>query len=297
MSDSTRGLLFALTAYGIWGSFAIFFSLVKHIPPLEVLTHRILWCAALVMIIICVTRQWSKTLQVFKEPRILVSLLISSVMIAANWGIYIWAVGNHHTVDASFGYFMNPLLAVLLGVLFLKENLAAYQKLAIALALCGVAYKVLAVGEIPWIALIIAVTFSIYGLIRKQTPVDTVTGLMIETLLVLPLALGYFIWLEVNQASNLTFNSNGSLLVASGIITAIPLLAFSAAARKLSLSTLGFMNYIAPSLQLISAVILLGEPFTFDEQVTFGFIWLGLLLFTGGALWRQRKALAPAQAG
>ncbi len=296
MTDATRGLFLALFAYGVWGSFALFFSLVKHIPALEVLTHRIVWCAILVSAIITVTGAWKAIGQIFKQPKILLALMLSSVMIAANWGLYIWSVSNNHTVDASFGYFINPLIAVLLGVVFLKEKLATYQKLAIALAFCGVAYKIIVVGEFPWIALTIAITFSIYGLIRKQTPVDTVSGLMIETLLVLPLAAGYFVWLSLTQTSHFALDSNGALLVFAGIITALPLLAFASAARKLSLATLGFMTYIAPSLQLLSAVVVLGEPFARDEQITFGFIWLGLLLFTGGTVWRQRKTPAAITA-
>lgn len=290
MNDSQRGLLLALAAYGIWGCFALFFHLVKHIPAVEVLGHRVLWSLIFVAIVLSVTRQWKKARYAFNDRRLLLLLAGSSCMIAINWVLYIWAVGAGRAVEASLGYFINPLVAVALAVIFLKETLFGFQKIAIGLALAGVGYKLISVGELPWISLTLATTFAFYGLIRKQTQVDAVSGLFIETLILVPAALVYLSYLLLADTGSSLSSYDWGLLMLSGIITALPLIAFSAAAKHLSLTVLGFMIYLAPSLQLLSAVLILGEPFNQDDWVTFALIWAGLIVFSGGAALKHQRS-------
>lgn len=292
MSDSSRGLALAFLAFGIWGSFALFFSLLKHVPAPEVLTHRVLWSFMFVLALVAIKRQWHTLRAALHNRQLVLLLLVSSCLIAGNWLLYIWSVSVNRAVDASLGYFISPLVAVCLGVVFLKEKLLPYQKLAVLLATAGVLYKLISVGELPWIALTLASTFGFYGLVRKKTTVDTVTGLMLETALLVPFALLYTLWLGLEDNLHFTLDTTGALLVAAGIITALPLLAFSAAAKHLSLTLLGLMTYVAPTLQLLSAVLILNEPFNQSDIVTFAFIWLGLLVFSGGAIWRSRKTPA-----
>lgn len=289
MTESNRGLLLALFAYSIWGSFAVFFSLLKHIPATEVLVHRIIWSFIFVAIILTLTRHWARAKSALLNRRLVLALFCSSLLIGANWCLYIWAVSVNRAVEASLGYFISPLIAICLGVIFFKESLAVYQKVAIFLAACGVGYKIVGIGEFPWISLSLAISFGLYGLIRKKTQVDTVTGLMLETILLLPFAAIYWVWLLIQGGQHFSMSLDGLLLILAGVLTALPLLAFSAAAHRLSLTLLGVMTYLAPTLQLLSAVLILGEPFDKGDFVTFSLIWLSLLIFSGGAIWRRRR--------
>jgi chloramphenicol-sensitive protein RarD len=290
VTESNRGLLLALFAYTMWGGFALFFSLLKHIPATEVLLHRVLWSFVFVAIILTFTQHWARVKAALINRTLVISLFCSSLLIASNWGVYIWAVSVDRVIDASLGYFISPLVAICLGVVFFKEQLATYQKVAIVLAILGVGYKIVGVGEFPWIALTLAFCFGFYGLVRKKTQVDTVTGLMLETLLLLPFALGYWVWLSLQGEQHFTLGLNGILLILTGFLTALPLLAFAAAAHRLSLTALGFITYLAPTLQLLSAVLILDEPFDKSDLITFSLIWLALLIFSGGAIWRRIKA-------
>ncbi len=289
MTESNRGLLLALFAYSMWGGFALFFSLLKHIPATEVLLHRVIWSFLFVAIILTITRHWSRAKSALLNRHLVLALFCSSLLIAANWCLYIWSVSVGRAVDASLGYFISPLIAICLGVIFFKEPLAVYQKVAVFLAACGVGYKIIGVGEFPWIALSLAISFGLYGLVRKKTQVDTVTGLLLETILLLPFAVAYWVWLLIQGEQHFSMSLNGLLLVLAGVLTALPLLAFSAAAHRLSLTIIGFMTYLAPTLQLLSAVFILGEPFDKGDFVTFSLIWISLLIFSGGAIWRRRK--------
>jgi chloramphenicol-sensitive protein RarD len=289
MTEATRGLLLALFCFSTWGSFPIFFNLLTHIPPTEVLVHRVVWSFLFVALILLFSKQWRRVITALRNPKLVLALLSSSLLIAINWGVYIWAVGQNRAVDASLGYFINPIVAVGLGVIFLKESLAIYQKVAILIASAGVLYKILGVGEFPWVALTLAVSFGFYGLVRKQAQVDTFTGLALETLLLLPLSLLYWGWLSHSGEQHFAINSDGLLLICSGVLTAIPLMAFSAAARRLSLTALGFLTYLTPTLQLLSAVFVLGEPFDQGDFVTFSLIWLALIVFSGGAIHKRQK--------
>ncbi len=290
MTDFSRSMLQALIAYLIWGCFALFFHQLQHIPATEVLLHRLVWASVFVAIVLTLSRRWNTVRDALAKPKLLLQLFASSLLIATNWGVYIWSVGIGDAVGASLGYFISPLIGIALGVWVLKERILPYQLIALSLAVTGVSYKVLGAHQVPWAALSLAFSFGLYGLIRKQTAFDTVTGLMIESLLLLPFALSYWLWLAWNGEQHFSLSSDGLLLVSAGILTALPLLAYAAAARHLSLVVLGFMLYLAPSLQLLSGVFILGEPFDTDQQITFSFIFAGLIILTGGAIFRQHRA-------
>jgi len=286
VTEQNRGLIYALTAYLIWGTFPLLFSLFKGLPAMEVLAHRIAWSAVFVAIIITLTGKWHRIKAALTNKYLILALCCSTTLIAANWGLYIWAAMNERAVEASLGYFIHPLVSVGLGVFFLKESLSTYQKVALLLAVIAVVYKVTSSGALPWISLSLAASFALYGFVRKQTQVDTVTGLMIETTLALPFTLIFWLFTPVNHFG---FNLQGGLFILAGILTAIPLLAFAAAARRISLSMIGFLMYLNPTLQLLCAVFILGEPFTHTDLITFSLIWIGLAIFTGGTYWRHRK--------
>ncbi|MFT6914989.1 MAG: chloramphenicol-sensitive protein RarD [Motiliproteus sp.] len=290
MTDVSRSLLQAFGAYLTWGCFALFFHQLQHIPATEVLLHRLVWASLFVAIVLTLSRRWHTVRAALRKPRLVLQLFASSLFIATNWGVYIWSVSIGDAVGASLGYFISPLIGIALGVWVLKERLLPYQALALSLAVIGVGYKIVGGHQIPWAALILATSFGLYGLIRKQTAVDTVTGLMIESLLLLPFALAYWLWLAWHGEQHFSLSSDGLLLVSAGVLTALPLLAFAAAAKHISLVVLGFMLYIAPSLQLLTGVYILGEPFGIDQQITFGFIFTGLLVITGGALLQKQRA-------
>ena len=194
-------------------------------------------------------------------------------------------------MGASLGYFISPLIGIALGIWVLKERILPYQAIALSLAVAGVGYKILGANQVPWASLALGFSLGLYGLIRKQTAVDTVTGLMLESLLLLPFALGYWLWITVNGEQNFSLSMDGILLVSAGILTALPLLAYAAAARHLSLVILGFMLYLAPSLQPLTGVFILDEPFDIHQQITFSFIFAGLIVLTGGAIFRQHREI------
>ena len=233
-----------------------------------------------------------------RDPARRRTLALSSALLALNWGLFIWAVANRRVSEASLGYYLNPLLNVLVGAWFLKERLSRPQVVAVLLATAGVANLAIAQGSLPWISVALAISFCLYGLVRKQAPVTARTGLFIETGFAAPLAITYLVYLGVSAPSDgAGFTTTElALLAGSGIATALPLLWFAEGARRLRYSTLGIIQYIAPTLQLACAVVLYGEPFTSAHAVTFGFIWAAVLLYATDALWRGRRAARAARA-
>lgn len=285
------GLLAGLVAYALWGVLPLYFVLLKHVAPLEVVAHRVIWSVAFLTLLLAVNRLFPAFLGAVRRPRIVGALLISAVLIAANWLIYIWAVATNHVVAASLGYFLNPLVVVMMGTLLLKEKLRRGQLIAVLIAAIGVA--LLAMGELQtlWISLSLATTFAIYGLVRKLTPVPSAVGLMIETLLLtLPslLALGW-----IAQHGGLSIGRDvptTALLIALGAITSVPLLLFAVAARALPMVAMGLMQYIAPTLQFLSGVFILGEHLSPERWASFVLIWAALALFVGDSLRGARAA-------
>lgn len=276
-----NGTLYALVAFGIWSGFPAFFKLLADVPSTEVLAHRIIWSLVFVGILLAVRGAWRTLGTVFSDRRLLLQLCLSSTLVSINWFVFIWAVANDRVLESSLGYFINPLINVLLGVLLLGERLRRLQWAAIALAAAGVLFLIVKLGELPWVALTVAVTFGCYGLVRKQTRVDPFSGLFVETLLLTPLAFGYLLWLNRHGAGQFlhTTLSSDLLLVLAGILTALPLLLFTAAAQRLRLSTLGLLQYTVPSGHFLLAVLAFGEPFTAVHVVTFGCIWSALAIY------------------
>ncbi|MBV7263573.1 EamA family transporter RarD [Photobacterium sp. WH24] len=292
-----RGVILAIAAYTMWGIAPIYFKMLQSISPMEILSHRIIWSFFFLAGLIFIGKGWGKVRQVLKQPKVLLMLLASSVIIGANWLIFIWAVNSNYMLDASLGYFINPLLNVLLGMVFLGERLRPLQWLAVALAAGGVLVQLIHFGSLPWVALVLAASFGVYGLLRKKVNLDAQTGLLMETSILLPLALGY-VWLFASSpTSDWTLNSidTNLLLMAAGIVTTLPLLCFTGAATKLKLSTLGFFQYIGPSLMFLLAVAVYGEEFSADKSLTFACIWVALVLFSYDGIKGHRQSRKKAQ--
>ncbi|WP_115720450.1 EamA family transporter RarD [Gallaecimonas mangrovi] len=298
----SKGVLYALAAYLIWGIAPVYFKLLHQVPATEILSHRVIWSCVFLVALLLALGKVGAVRQIFKQRRQWQTLLLTACFIATNWGIYIWSVNNGHILEASLGYYINPLLNVALGMVFLGEKLRRLQWFALMLALLGVLAQLAYFGSLPWIALVLALSFGLYGLFRKKVPVDPVAGLFVETLLLLPVALLYLGFHHSTAAMSDNDWSLNTLLVAAGIVTTVPLLCFIAAARHLPLSVLGFFQYIAPSLAFLLAVLVYGENFDPHNMLTFGFIWVALLVFVFDGLRQQRlrakqKKPLPAKDG
>tara|TARA_B110000196_G_scaffold245062_1_gene213775 strand:- start:346 stop:1269 length:924 start_codon:yes stop_codon:yes gene_type:complete len=276
------GLFFALSAFIMWGVAPMYFKQLAYIDAKEILLHRVLWSVLFLIIVTVMGKQISKVIAVFKQPKLLLMLLLSTLLLGANWGLFIWSVNNGHMLDASLGYYINPLINVLLGYFFLQERLRRRQGLAVALALTGVIIQLIAFGSIPTIALILASCFAIYGFIHKKSQVESLPGLMIESTLLLPAALLYWFFMPTSTTSNMFNNdlSTNGLIIGLGIVTTLPLLCFTAATKRLLYSTIGFIQYIGPTLMFILAVMLYDEALELKDIITFSCIWAGLILFT-----------------
>lgn len=288
--QTRRGVLLALGAYTMWGVAPLYFKALTNVPPLEVLMHRVLWSFFFLALIIHASGGLARVKLLLKDKKRLGLLTLTALVIATNWLIFIWAVNNDRMLDASLGYYINPLINVVLGMVFLGERFRKLQWVAVVLAFSGVAIQVITFGSLPWVALVLACSFGTYGLLRKKINIDAATGLFIETLVLLPVALVYLLFIANSATSDMMQNSLSLnlLLVAAGIVTTLPLLCFNGAATKLRLSTLGFFQYIGPSIMFMLAVGLYSEPFTADKATTFAFIWMALAIFTFDAV-RQRN--------
>lgn len=286
-----RGLPFALAAYGIWGFVPLFFKLLDDVPPVEVLAQRIVWSLPLCFVIMAFRRQIGEYLAALKDWRVLRLLLASSVLIALNWLVYIYAVFTDHVLAASLGYYLNPLVNVLLGMMFLGERLSRLQAVAVAIAAVGVAILLAGALDTLWISLTLALSFGTYGLIRKIVPVGSLPGLAIETTLLLPMSLaaaGYYIWIGDGRG----FGSGAEvswLLAGSGVVTAIPLLLFATAARRMSYAALGFVQYLAPSIAFLLGLFVFHEPLKPAQLFCFLLIWISIAVFSFD-MWRKMRA-------
>ena len=282
-THATRtGTLFALSAFLIWSGFPLYFKLVASIPASEVLGHRIVWSLLFVALLLALRGHWQGVREALTTPRLRRRLALSALLVSVNWLVFIWAIANDHVLDASLGYFINPLVNVVLGVLLLGERLRRMQWLTVLLALAGVGNLVWHHGTLPWIALALAFSFGSYGLVRKQTPTDALSALFVETLLLAPLAVGYLVVLDLNGHGHFLRGpaTTDGLLLLAGVLTALPLLLFGGAARRLQLSTLGLLQYTVPTGHFLLAVFVFGELFTTAHAITFGAIWLALALYS-----------------
>ena len=292
-TSSKSGIFYALTAFTLWAIAPIYFKEMSFIPAQEILAHRVIWSCLLVLVLIVLLRYTDALKVVLRSPRTLSAMLISTVLIAFNWGIFIWAIQNNQILSASLGYYINPLISILLGVIFFKDKLDRVRKAAVILCFCAVAFEVIQFGSLPWIALILATTFGFYGLVRKKVAVDSFTGMAIETAILLPFALVYLI-ISDSPSTNMFENSSSVnwLLFAAGPITMVPLMCFAAAANRVSLVTLGFFQYIGPTGMFILAVFLYDEPLSPEKLTTFVLIWSALAMLIVDSIRRLRKTKA-----
>ncbi|MFL6134278.1 MAG: EamA family transporter RarD [Nocardioidaceae bacterium] len=297
MPDARRGFLYGVTAYLLWGVFPLYFPLLEPAGAVEILAHRVAWSLATMLLVLVLSRRLPQFRALLARHRARNLLTIAAVVIAVNWGTYIWGVNNHRVVETSLGYFINPLVTVLMGVLILRERLRRWQWVALGIA--GVAVVGLAVdyGHPPWVALTLAFSFGTYGLAKKQAGVDAVESLTFETLVLAPVALGYLLWL--GDSGSFVGNGPGHalLLASTGVVTAIPLMCFGAAAIRVPMTTLGLLQYLAPVLQFLLGVTVLDEHMSPMRWAGFGLVWVALVIFTVEAgQYRRRQARLVVEA-
>jgi chloramphenicol-sensitive protein RarD len=290
--STSKGIFYAIGAYLIWGTMPVYWYLLSGISSYEIVAHRILW-SAVFMIMLSVAIVKTDFRSILKSKKKMLYLLCTSALITINWTLYIWAVDNGHIVDASLGYYINPFINVIFGVIFLKERLAGIQKIAIALAFFGVTYLTVNYGAFPFVAIVLACSFSLYGLLRKKAQIEAMPALTIETAMVLPFAIGFLTLTFFNHTNTyqLTDVSTMLLIILAGPITAIPLFLFGKAAETTSLTTLGFIQYLSPTLQLVAGILLFKEVFTTAHVICFIFIWLGLIFYSIYLIKGGRKPL------
>jgi chloramphenicol-sensitive protein RarD len=290
--SSNTGPLYAILAYSAWGLLPVYWKFFGNTPAVEVLSHRMIWSAVFLCCILLVQRRWSDLVALMKSPRQVRVLLITATLLSCNWGMYIYGVNSNRVVETSLGYYINPLVTVLLGFIFLKERLHRGQQVAVLLATLGVGYFIWQLGTVPWIGLGLAITFAFYGLLRKVVQAGPLVGLAVETLLITPIVLLFVSYLALSGNSHFGGTPLKTLLfMGAGVATSMPLLWFNNAAKRLRLSTLGFFQYLAPSIALVLGVFLYGEPFTPAHVVTFGCIWAALAIYSVSSL-RMKPRLA-----
>lgn len=293
MNDKSvkTGVIFALAAYVMWGIAPMYFKLLSSIPAIEIVMHRIIWSALLLCLLLLVLKKFNQVIIAIRNPKVMIILTISGLLLALNWLVFIWAVNNNHLLEASLGYFINPLLNVFLARFFLQETLTRLQFLAVLIALTGVIFLIISHGQLPWVALALASTFGIYGLLRKKVAVESMPGLMIESSIMLPFALLYWVFMEPLSGNMLinTIDLNIKLMLA-GVVTTAPLLCFIAAAKRIRFTTLGFFQYVGPSLMFLLAVLYYKEPLDVVRVVTFLFVWTGLLIYIYDSLRIYRQS-------
>ena len=288
-----KGILYGIGAYGLWGLFPIYWKWLQGVPAIELIGHRIAWSFALLAAIILATRQWGAFRKAISSKRVALIYTAAGLLLSVNWLTYVWGVNAGFIVETSLGYFINPLLSVLMGVVFLRERLRPWQWLPVGLAAAGVLYLTLAYGQLPWIALTLAFTFAIYGLVKKVAPLGSLFGLALETgSLFLP-AVGYLVLAEAGGTGSFGHAGFGSslLMAGAGVVTTVPLLMFASAARSIPLSLVGILQYIAPTLQFLLGVLVYREPFTHDQLIGFSIVWLALVIFTVEGFLAQRRAV------
>ncbi len=295
--NARAGFIAGAGCYFIWGFVAIYFAMLvsRGVDAPHIVAYRIIWCAVFIAILLTASRQWRDVARVLRSRLAIAALAGSTLAIGANWWIYTYAVESRQLSYASLGYYMNPLVNVLLGVLLLGERLRRLQIAAVVLAAVGVGYQTFFIGHVPWISLGLAFSFGFYGLLRKTMQAGSLTGLMVETAMLAPIAILY-LGIEANarKSPTITPGTHG-LLALSGIVTATPLLLFAFAARRLKLSTLGFLQYFSPTIQLLLAIAYFGEEFTRARQITFGFIWAAVILFLTDQFLASRRSLPLAE--
>ncbi len=290
-AEFRQGLLFGLAAYGMWGFLPAYYKLTDTVPADLVVSHRILWSVLFVGLFLYSRGRWQEVREVFRQPKVLMGLTASATFIAVNWLTFVWAISNNHVLDISLGYFINPLVSILVGLFVLREKLTTWQGISVGVAAIAVVLQAILAGGLPWVSLVLAFSFAGYGYVRKVTPVKATPGLFVETLVLFPLAAGYMLLSLSWGVDAMVLNDPPILLalVGTGIVTALPLICFSSAARRLPLFMLGLMQYMAPSMHFLMAIYIWGEPLDPTKLMTFGMIWAALVVFTYDS-WRRYRS-------
>ncbi len=283
------GLIYAFSAYLFWGIIPIFWKQIDDIPSMEIVAHRMVWACVIVLALIVAMREWRTFVSVLKDKRTMLFLALASVLVTVNWAIFIWAVTNEHIVETSLGYFINPLITVLLAMIFFGEKLRRNQIVALALAAVGVGVMVVSAGQLPIISFALAMTFAMYGVMKKKVSLPATHGLAIETMIMLLPAMVYIIFIESKGGGHfIGHTSHAVMLVLGGLFTLIPLLLFAAAAKKVSMTALGMTQYLGPTCQLLIGVLIYKEPFGAAKLLAFSFIWFALFIYSVDQLNQQR---------
>ncbi|WP_458396002.1 EamA family transporter RarD [Campylobacter sp.] len=290
MQATQKGFILALATFIMWGVFPIFFKFIEGIAATEVLAHRIIWSALILLVILIITKRLNSVKRIAKIKKVTLTLAITGALIASNWGVFIYAINQNEILATSLGYFINPLFSILLGAIILKEELSPALKLSIFIVFIAIGVQIYAIGNLPLISIILPLSFALYGLLRKKLGVRTFEGLFIETIILTPFALLYLLYLAINNSSEFGINFNGIILFLSGFVTILPLLTFNASTKYLKLSTIGFLQYISPTLSMIIAVFIYNETLDFYKIISFALIWISLAIATISNLRRKNGA-------
>lgn len=287
MQATQKGFILALATFIMWGVFPIFFKFIEGIAATEVLAHRIIWSALILLVILIITKRLNSVKRIAKIKKVTLTLAITGALIASNWGVFIYAINQNEILATSLGYFINPLFSILLGAIILKEELSPALKLSIFIVFIAIGVQIYAIGNLPLISIILPLSFALYGLLRKRLGVRTFEGLFIETIILTPFALLYLLYLAINNSGEFGMNFNGIMLFLSGFVTILPLLTFNASTKYLKLSTIGFLQYISPTLSMIIAVFIYNETLDFYKIISFALIWISLAIATISNLRRK----------
>ena len=287
MQATQKGFILALATFIMWGVFPIFFKFIEGIAATEALAHRIIWSALILLVILIITKRLNSVKRIAKIKKVTLTLAITGALIASNWGVFIYAINQNEILATSLGYFINPLFSILLGAIILKEGLSLALKLSIFIVFIAIGVQIYAIGNLPLISIILPLSFALYGLLRKRLGIRTFEGLFIETIILTPFALLYLIYLTINNSGEFGMNFNGIMLFLSGFVTILPLLTFNASTKYLKLSTIGFLQYISPTLSMIIAVFIYNETLDFYKIISFALIWISLAIATISNLRRK----------
>ncbi|MBO7155290.1 MAG: EamA family transporter RarD [Campylobacter sp.] len=287
MKSTQKGFILALATFIMWGIFPIFFKFIENVAATEVLAHRIIWSALILLVVLIITKKLANVKRIIKIKKVTLTLTITGALIASNWGIFIYAINQNEILATSLGYFINPLFSILLGAIILKEELNSALKLSIFIVFIAIGIQIYALGKLPIISIMLPLSFALYGLLRKRLGVRTFEGLFIETMILAPFALLYLIYLTINNSGEFGMNFNGIMLFLSGFVTILPLLTFNASTKYLKLSTIGFLQYISPTLSMIIAVFIYNEVLDFYKIISFALIWISLAIAATANLRRK----------
>jgi chloramphenicol-sensitive protein RarD len=293
MNESTKGTICTITAFFLWGIFPTYWKALQHVSSTQILAHRVVWSLVFVLVLLSIQRRWNEAKSVISFYPNVSIFLVTSFLLGGNWLIYIWAVNSNQIVEASLGYFINPLVNVCLGMVFLRERLYRSQFISVAIAFVGVLFLTLQYGRLPWIAFTLALTFGTYGLLRKTAKAESMVGLLFDTGFLAPIALLYLLFLAAHGSGALFSINLGTdvLLIEAGVVTAVPLLLFAYGARRIQYSTVGFLQYIAPTGQLLVGVLLYKEQFTRTHAISFGLVWVALLLYSTSTFMTHKRGI------